>query len=355
MQVRQNKNGRFFIDHYDEGGRRIRRVIREARTRKQAEKAAQKFWDELYARKFQPERKHVLVTDFVETKFLAYSKDHKRSFYDDQKICEPFCKEFKGVHLGEVTKDMLTNYQRKRRDEPMRSGGKRSPARVNREFNTISKIFSLAVEEELINENPCRKVRRLREGKQPIRHLSRDEEARLIEVLALYPRTKAIVIVSLYTGMRKGEVFDLRWRDIDREQNRIYIPNKKTEKERYIPIAQQVNEILDIMGKAREGEFVFPRLKQNLSKTQLPGKNANSLNIDRSFKRALKEAGISNFRFHDLRHSAGTRLSEIGIPLTTIATILGHSRIETTRRYAHATDKGVKDAIAKLSQYSVND
>lgn len=351
MQVRQNKNGRFFIDRYDEGGRRIRRVIREARTRTQAEKAAQKFWDELYARKFEPKQKHVLVTDFVETKFFVYSKDHKRSFYDDQKICEQFCKEFKGVYLGEVTKDMLRNYQRKRRDEPKRDGGKRSPARVNREFNTISKIFSLAVEEGLIQENLCRKVKRLREGKMPIRELSCDEEARLLEALTPYPRTKAIVIVSLYTGMRKGEVFDLRWRDIDREQNRLYIPNKKTERERYIPIARQVNEILDVMEQAPKGEFVFPRLKQGLPKSQLPGKNANPLNIDRSFKKALKEAGISNFRFHDLRHSAGTRLSELGVPLPTIAAIFGHLRIETTRRYAHATDKGVKDAIAKLSQY----
>lgn len=355
MQVRQNKSGSFFIDHYDDNGRRHRRVIPKARTRKQAEKAAQKYWDELYARKFEPKRKSVLVTDFVETNFLIYSKDHKRSFYDDLKICEPFCEAFKGVYLNDVTKDMLDNYQRKRRNTPMRGGGVRSPARVNREFNTISKIFTLAVDEKLIDENPCRKVTRLHEAKRPVRHLSCSEEARLIEALTPYPRTKAIAIVSLYTGMRKGEVFDLRWRDIDREQNRIYIPNKKTENDRYVFIAPQVAEVLDLMEKEREGEFVFPRLKKNLPKTNLTGKNANPLNIDRSFKKALEKARIEKFRFHDLRHSAGTRLSEIGVPITTIAAILGHSRIETTRRYAHATDRGVKDAIAKLSQYANSD
>ena len=71
------------------------------------------------------------------------------------------------------------------------------------------------------------------------------------------------------------------------------------------------------------------------------------------FKLALIKAGIKNFRFHDLRHTAGTRLGEMGIPVQVISKILGHSDIRTTMRYVHPEDS-LREAVEKLSNTERN-
>src|SRR5262249_7630961 len=75
-------------------------------------------------------------------------------------------------------------------------------------------------------------------------------------------------------------------------------------------------------------------------------------NIKHSFQTALRKSGIKDFRFHDLRHSAGTRLADAGVHITLIAEILGHSKLEMTKRYVHAADQAKREAMAKLAMKS---
>jgi integrase len=73
--------------------------------------------------------------------------------------------------------------------------------------------------------------------------------------------------------------------------------------------------------------------------------------VKRSFATACREAGINDFRFHDLRHTFGTRLADAGVDVVKIKELMGHASIVTTMRYIHATDQGKRGAIVVLSEY----
>lgn len=114
----------------------------------------------------------------------------------------------------------------------------------------------------------------------------------------------------------------------------------KSGKSRKIPISDKLMKVFEKLPKVSEYVFVNPE-------TNKPYKD-----IKKSWKKALKEAHIENFRFHDLRHTVATRLAESNIDLVVVKEILGHADIQTTMRYAHAVPKRKQDAISVLNSYS---
>ena len=348
MAVRQNKKGRYFYDRYVDG-RRIRRVIPEARTKSEALKAEVVIVSQIFKRKYDPEVKRKLFAEFVKDTFLPYSKMNKRTHYDDLRITRILCDFFKGKYLDEIVPGMIENFKRKRSEEPSRYGTQRKPATVNREFNVLSKILTLAVDNDFIGANPCYRVDRLRVDDARTRYLMADEEKRLMKALEAYPRTKRIVTLALYTGMRQGEICNLKWQDVDFLKDLIHVKQTKTAKDRAIPMNARVRETLETMRQEATSldGHVFRRMKK-IEPSKLLGKE-NPLDIRRSFREACKAAEIENFRFHDLRHSAGTRLAEAGVNVVVIAEILGHTNLTTTKRYTHATDSAKREAMARLA------
>lgn len=151
---------------------------------------------------------------------------------------------------------------------------------------------------------------------------------------------KPIVITALQTGMRKGEILNLKWSNIDFLQGFIELLETKTNKSRKIPISSTLKETLKNIARNSEYVFINPQ-------TGLP-----YADIKKSFHTVLKKAKIENFRFHDLRHTVATRLVERGIDLTVVQEILGHSKITTTQRYAHPVPKRKLDAIDILDNYT---
>src|SRR5262249_24093767 len=159
-----------------------------------------------------------------------------------------------------------------------------------------------------------------------------DEEIKLLANLADHPQTRNIVVMALHTGMRRGEIFDLIWKEVDFEREVINIPHTKTYKSRVVMmngvVLKMLNELRENNPTASDPSYVFASEKT--------GGRLN--NIKHSFQTALRKAGIKDFRFHDLRHSAGTRLADAGVHIAVIAEILGHSKLEMTKRYVHAAD-----------------
>lgn len=215
-----------------------------------------------------------------------------------------------------------------------------SNATINKYLNILSKMFNLAISEKLIKENPINSIKKLQENNYKIRYLTKVEEQKLFNAInELCPHIKNIVICALQTGMRKGEILNLKWNNIDFKYNYIELLETKSGKARKIPIS---NKLLSVLKKTiKINEYVFIN-----EATGKPYKD-----IHKSFNSALKRANISNFRFHDLRHTVATRLVEKGVDLVVIKEILGHSKIETTMRYAHAVPKRKLDAIEVLNDY----
>ena len=217
----------------------------------------------------------------------------------------------------------------------------RNPATYNRYFTVLSKAFNLIITEKKLNMiNPCRLVKKLKENSYKIRYLTIDEEKRLMEELS--ESLKPIVICALTTGLRLSNILNLRWESIDIEQNFIEIlkQENKGHKQIRLPIAPKFKIELEKIGIKKEG-YVFIN----------PATGEQYKTIKTGFKGALRRAGIKNFRFHDLRHTVGTRLVANGADLITVKEFLAHSDIKTTQRYMHPTPENMLNAIDILNNF----
>lgn len=154
---------------------------------------------------------------------------------------------------------------------------------------------------------------------------------------------KPAVLLSLNTGLRRGELFGLRWSDIDLENQMLTVvsANAKTGKTRYVPLNQEASTIISQWFKQSDNKegFVF----ENSA-----GKPLHD--VRSSWDKVLVEAGIYNFRWHDLRHSFASHLVQSGIDLYVVKDLMGHSNVKMTERYAHLAPQNKLDAVLNLDQ-----
>lgn len=217
---------------------------------------------------------------------------------------------------------------------------KSSNSTINKYLSALSKMYNLGIENKLINSNPVKSIKKLREENYKIRYLTIEEETKMYQAIEeKFPYLKPIVTCALQTGMRRGEIFNLRWENIDFELGYIELLKTKTGKARKIPISASLRKVLESINPISEYVFINPQT------------NKPYTDIHNSFGTVLEKANIHNFRFHDLRHTVATRLVEKGIDLVVVKEILGHSKIDTTMRYAHAVPKRKLEAIEVLNSY----
>jgi integrase len=153
---------------------------------------------------------------------------------------------------------------------------------------------------------------------------------------------KPILICALHTGMRKGEILSLKWECVDLEERYITLLKTKSGKKRIIPISNRLFEELDILNQNKLSEYVFVN----------PETKNPYYDLKRAFNLLCKEANVKNFVFHDIRHTAATRMVAAGIDLAVVREVLGHSDISTTMRYAHPVPEQKKKAIEALNNYT---
>jgi integrase len=328
-------------------GVRNREVIPNARTRKQAEQAEIALRQELYEARFNPQQEEaLLLSDFIDEHFLPWSRANKRSWYADEWRSKSLKTFFESKRLNEITPILIEKFKSNEREKSTKRGGKQSPTSVNRKIELLSRILSMAVDYGMIQSNPCQRVRKFQLDNRRERYLSVEEETRLMSMLfGQRAYLRPIIILALNTGMRRGEILNLEWWQTDFSSNRLIVTKTKSGKPRHIPMNRIVRETLRELKESSKGKYVFESRKN-------PGHPI--LDPKKAFNAALKDAGIENFRFHDLRHTAGTRLAEAGADAFTIKDILGHASIQTSAIYVHATDEGKKRAINALGQYAEN-
>jgi len=222
---------------------------------------------------------------------------------------------------------LVEKFKKERRESITKKGSVRSAASVNRELELLSKIFSLAIDYGVAETNPCRKVRKLRLNNKRIRYLSDEEETRLFANLTgQRAHLRPMVTIAIGTGMRRGDQLNLRWEKIDFQRNVIHVPNSKTGRDYTVPMV-----------------FTNPKTGKRFTE------------IKRAFHTACRLAGIDNLRWHDLRHTFGTRLGDAGCAESTIAQLMGHASVEMAYRYTHATEHGKRAAVeaARIGRQTV--
>ena len=214
---------------------------------------------------------------------------------------------------------------------------------ANRLTAILKAMFTKAYQWELAPEEILKKVRmaKLMKGeKERTRYLSDEEIERLISNSDNY--LKPIVIMALNSGMRKGEILNLKWDRVDLLNRVILIDNDKTKngKSRKIPVNDTLYDALSDINKVRR--INMPYVFYNAD-TLKPYKD-----IKKGFGSALKKSHITDFRFHDLRHTFASLLVMKGVDLVTVRDLMGHKDIKMTLRYSHLSNSHLIEGVKVL-------
>jgi len=242
---------------------------------------------------------------------------------------------FGNLPLKRFTPMLLEQYQTGK----LQKGNK--PATVNRLLATISHMFTKAVEWEMLSEDILKKVRNVKslpENNKRLRYLSNEECCALINACShhLHP----IVVAAINTGMRKEEILSLEWKKhIDLNNGFILLDITKNGERREVPINRTLREALQSIVIKMNSPFVF---------SDSNGRRFGD--VKKSFKTACQKAGISDFRFHDLRHTFASHLVMAGVDLVTVKTLLGHKSLSMTLRYAHLAPSHTVKAVETLDK-----
>lgn len=280
---------------------------------------------------------------FFEDVFLEYltAREYK-SIVSMKSAVKNLSLYFCGMKMKDITKEKV-----KRAMHHMKSTKKNRPSTIVYNFA----VFKAAIEYcrkdldwEL--ENVLSKVRFETAGKR-VRWITKEESKSLINSanqLLCKDNLVSFIIIALNTGMRKSEILKLRWKSIN-FANRIIVLNhneNKSGKTRSVPIN---NNSLNAL------KYRLEFVKRHCPNTEWVMCKANGerwQRPDKSFNKASANAGIEDFRIHDMRHTCASWLVSAGVPLADVRDVLGHSSIKMTERYAHLAPHRAMNAVSIL-------
>lgn len=220
-------------------------------------------------------------------------------------------------------------------------GPPRAAATVNRYLAALSVAFTYGRKElRWVRENPVRDVGRMPEPRGRTRFLTPAEQAALLEACEPTPELRDLVLLALTTGARAGELLALRWPDVKLDRARAIARDTKNGDTRLLPLHGPAVDILHRRSQVRrnDSDLVFPHSYKDAHQW-----------YSRPFRAAVAKAGIEDFRFHDLRHTAATYLLESGATLAELAGVLGHKSLAMVKRYAHVSEEHASSVVERMT------
>ncbi|MBV9762072.1 MAG: site-specific integrase [Acidobacteriaceae bacterium] len=302
--------------------------------RKQAEKIEDKLKQDLNDSRFQlVEFDPDITFGAIAARFVASGSARPHHLYHLRFVLS----FFSDVPALRLTKALAEEFRRRRRT----NNPAIKDATVNRDLSVLRHILYWAVDEQLIAANPLARLKMAPERRIRRQILSIAEEARLFS--AAQGHLRAMILIALDTGMRRGEITSERWEDIDFSQKILSVTRSKTPggESREIPLTGRLYAYLSERHKPEGLVIVFHGQAVRI--------------VKRAWKTALKNAGIRHVRFHDLRHTFNTRLMEAGVLQEVRMALMGHSigsKIHSL--YTHIELPTKREAIRRLEAW-VND
>jgi integrase len=327
--------------------------IKEKREIEQARRATKRLEEEAKDRDNAP-------FEFIAGKYLEWAKENKKSWMDDEGRYQLHIKPIIGnIPINQIsilTMEQLKKDLKRKRIKKWRTEVLMADATVKHCLVLVRQIFNRAKKWKLFEgENPVsetidadRKFLKIEDNKR-LRILSfKEAEILLNEIKNVSQQTHDICLVSFQTGMRMGEIFNLKWQDVDRVHGVMHIRNPKNNETRQAYITPKLSGMLKGLevNKTTVADFVF--VSRN-------GKKINQLSF--TFNRAVDRLGLNEgvmdrqnkFVPHSLRHTFASWLAMQGETLLTIKELMGHKDIETTMRYAHLIPDQKRAAVMKLA------
>lgn len=308
---------------------------------------------------------------FFEERYTPYCLSEMKSGKERLQMIEHyFVEEWGDKPLMDINEWLATSWRRKQLKRGLKPGG------VNRPLSALKAMLGKAERWGVIEKNPLANVKPLKEDPSAIiRYLDdaedkalrktldqRQEEQReerqrynqwlkerhmapLRELTGQYTDyLKPMVLLALNTGMRRGEIFDLRLKDIDFKRRQVVVHghSSKSGRTRHIPLTDEGVRVLTTWcndNRYGKNDLIFPS----------PVTGGRFDNINKAWSALMDKAGIEGFRFHDLRHSYASRLVMKGADLYVVRELLGHASIETTQRYSHLAPEHKAKAVELLN------
>jgi integrase len=282
----------------------------------------------------QPEIKKIGNHTYKElaTEYTKWA-ERQRSFNSKRRLVLQVVGIFGNLPLRSFSTKLIEQYQ----TEKLQIGNK--PATVNRHLALIKHMFTKAIEWDMVEDGVLKRIRRvklLQENNRRLRFLSQEECKDLIN--ACNPEIRPIVITALNTGMRKREILNLKWDNVDLKHGFILLEMTKNGERKEVPINNTLRRTLQSIPRHIDIQHLFydPR-------TDKPYQD-----IKKSFSKAVRIAKLADFRFHDLRHTFASHLVMSGVDITTVKELLGHKSLTMTLRYAHLSPTHKKSAVDLL-------
>ena len=311
-----------------------------------AKEKERKYKTEIAEGKHQQKARPIIFETFAE-KYLEYARTNKkpsaaRRNESSMGVLKP---HFRGKLLNEINSFMVEQYKKSRKDQG------RAAATINRDIDCIKSMMKMAVEWKYLSVNPISEVKKFKEDNEKMWVLTPDEEYRLLAECDKRNQRrkylKDLVLFALHTGARLDEILKLKKCNVHRRERYILVTDTKTGDNRPVPINDTLLEVLKRQYKSNDSDYVFCNAN---------GKRLTVLT--NSFWNAVEKVGLVRwerrkkirFRFHDLRHTFGSRLGMGGYDLKTIMEIMGHKTTKVAMRYQHPTPEHKMQAVKFLDQ-----
>lgn len=207
----------------------------------------------------------------------------------------------------------------------------------------LAGVIRLCVREwQWLEIDPMMRVGKPKLPRGRVRFLSDEERERLLAACKPYPDLYDPVIMALSTGARHTEIMSARWPQVDLQRRVLILEDTKNGERRSLPLAEPAAEVLRRRSKVRQlsSDLIFPS-HRNPSKPY---------DLRAPWRKAIAEAGIEDFRWHDLRHTAASYLAMSGASLGEIAEILGHKTLQMVKRYAHLSTEHVQTVADRMAE-----
>jgi len=339
----KDARGRWWLDFYDPAGRRRRKLA--GNSKQDADRLLRQIRTSVDRGEYVDARKSPGFSDFCAT-FHALHGQHHSSYCDaaGQWRIRSLKKFFGNIKLSSITPEMIEQYRLGRLAKPV------ARQTVNREIVALRAVLSKAVKLGKLARNPAGLVEDYKSPERRDRCLSRAEIVRLLRATksSNSPILRPAVFLALKTGLRKSELFGLKWSDVDFEAGQLLIRKSKTGKPRCVVLSRSAQWLLKTM-LARvvnplNAVWVFETIKQD-------GSVGPATDVKTGWKTALLAAGIHNFHFHDLRHTFASHHVMNGMNIYALAAMLGHANpTMTLKTYAHLSPEFIAQQRAVMNR-----
>jgi integrase len=269
--------------------------------------------------------------------FVEYLKHmgHQRGLRTKRLHVQHFGRLLGNPPIHTLSVKVVEEYRETRRAEGV------GPATINKELATLKHALTKAVAWKMVRKHIREDLKDVKKDQEPpgrLRYLTSHQEADQL-IHTCRGSFRFLVITALHTGMRRAEILSLTWDQVNMVQGVIRLTHTKNGEAREIPINETVRSVLAGLRTRIDVPWVFHDEAGNKFK-----------DTRKRFEAACKRIGLTDFHFHDLRHTFASWLVMAGVPLATVSQLLGHKSITMTMRYAHLSPQHKAHAVCSLDK-----